>query len=263
MSFFKSIILSFSTFSAIPMPRIEWNSKNMRYMMCAFPLVGALIALFCAAFVIFAQYLTGIHKNLSPTLLALIFTLIPVFISGGIHLDGFMDTCDALASHASREKKLEILKDSHSGAFAILGCVLYFLSYFVLSLEVFRRPLHLINLLPLFSIFMISRILSAFAVSTFPIAKDSGLVHTFASATIKNFTALWCSFWLILISMLLIYFFNFLGIALVATSLSIFCLYFLVAVRNFGGITGDTAGWFVQICEISALAVFVVMVCVK
>lgn len=259
MSFFKSIILSLSMFSAIPMPRIEWNQKNMRYMMCTFPFVGLVIAFLCGGWFIFGQFLARWHKNLSPALIALGFTLIPVFVSGGIHLDGFMDTCDALGSHASREKKLEILKDSHSGAFAVLGCVIYFLCYFVLSLEVFKQPLHLINLAPFLGIFVISRILSAFAVSTFPIAKDSGLVHTFATATIKNFTALWCSFWLILISMLQIYFFNYLGIALVAICLSVFCLYFVMAVKNFGGITGDTAGWFVQLCEISALAVFAIM----
>ena len=185
MSFFKSIILSLSMFSAIPMPRIEWNQKNMRYMMCTFPFVGLVIAFLCGGWFIFGQFLARWHKNLSPALIALGFTLIPVFVSGGIHLDGFMDTCDALGSHASREKKLEILKDSHSGAFAVLGCVIYFLCYFVLSLEVFKQPLHLINLAPFLGIFVISRILSAFAVSTFPIAKDSGLVHT-VEATAAN-----------------------------------------------------------------------------
>ncbi len=53
-------------------------------------------------------------------------TLIPVFVSGGIHLDGFMDTMDALGSWGDKEKKLEILKDSHNGAFAVIGICCYF-----------------------------------------------------------------------------------------------------------------------------------------
>ena len=63
------------------------------------------------------------------------FVLLPVLVTGGIHMDGFLDTTDALSSWQPREKKLEILKDSHAGAFAIImGC-----SYFVLALGVWVR----------------------------------------------------------------------------------------------------------------------------
>ncbi|WP_296333549.1 adenosylcobinamide-GDP ribazoletransferase [uncultured Treponema sp.] len=272
MSFLKSIAITFGTFSAIPVPRVEWNQKNMRYMMAAFPLVGLVIALVSLACFVFGIRLNlALSRPLSLHLIALIFTLLPVFITGGIHLDGFMDTCDALASRANREKKLEILKDSHSGAFAVLGCVLYFLSYYLLTLEVcdyfFGSQsssrfanffVRFMTFLPLVSVFVMSRLLSAFAVATFPIAKNSGLVHTFASASARKFTAIFCYLFFFLISSALIYFWHFLGIALVGASLSIFCFYFIVAVKNFGGITGDTAGWFLQMCEIFDLAIFVV-----
>ena len=52
------------------------------------------------------------------------FTLLPVVVTGGIHLDGFGDTLDALASHAEPERKREILKDPRAGIFAVIGrCV--------------------------------------------------------------------------------------------------------------------------------------------
>ena len=272
MSFLKSVLLAFSMFSTVPMPRVEWNQKNMRYMMCAFPLVGVFTAVLCAAWFLFGiQILYIWNKNIPLPLFALVFTLIPVLISGGIHLDGFMDTCDALASHASQEKKLEILKDSHSGAFAVLGCVLYFLSFYVLSYCLYTRFFgadsshrfvnlfaRFYNSLPALSLFVLSRLLSAFAVAAFPIAKNSGLVHTFASSSAKRFTAIWCYVWFFLVSIALIFFFRFLGIALVASSLAAFCFYYITAIKNFGGITGDTAGWFVQICELVGLAVFVI-----
>ena len=275
MTFLKSLILAFTTFSFIPAPRIEWNEKNMRYIMCAFPLVGLVIgAVWVAWFVFGIQLLFVWQRSISLHLIALGFTLIPVFITGGIHLDGFMDTCDALASHASREKKLEILKDSHSGAFAVLACLLYFLSYYILSFEICDYFLgetssgrfadfltRLMNFLPLVSIFVLSRLLSAFAVATFPIAKDSGLLHTFANASAKKFTAVFCYICFFLLSAALIYFYRFLGIALVGINLSVFCFYFVIAVKNFGGITGDTAGFFVQMCEILALLVFVISNC--
>ncbi len=44
-------------------------------------------------------------------------TLLPLIVSGGIHLDGLVDTADALYSRRETEKKLEILKDPHVGAF--------------------------------------------------------------------------------------------------------------------------------------------------
>ncbi|MBR1537578.1 MAG: adenosylcobinamide-GDP ribazoletransferase [Treponema sp.] len=252
MTFINSIFLAFSTFSVLPAPKTDWNEKNMRYMMCAFPFVGLVIAFFCALF-----YRLSVRVNLPLPLSALIFTFIPIFTSGGIHFDGFMDTIDALSSHASREKKLEILKDSHSGAFAILGCVIYILSFFVFSLLIFAK-IDFRNLLVLLSVFFISRVLSAFAVATFPIAKNSGLIHTFSSASHRKFTAVWCLFCLFSASFFAILFGRFLGIALVASSLSVFCWYFVIAVKNFGGITGDTAGFFLQLCELSAVIVFAI-----
>lgn len=271
----KSILLAFSMFSALPMPRVEWNEKNMRFMMCAFPLVGATITfLYVLSFLFWIQCAYFWQKPVPIYLPALVFTLIPVLITGGIHVDGFMDTCDALASHASREKKLEILKDSHSGAFAVLGCVIYFLSYFVFSLAVsdyFFNPDNsyshgrfenffalFMRFFPLTLIFILSRLLSAFAVAVFPIAKDSGLVHTFASASSKKFTYIWCASCFIIISVLLVLFFWEAGIVSVLSCLSVFVFYFFVSKRNFGGITGDTAGWFVQLCEIVTLALSVI-----
>ena len=242
----------------------------MRYMMAAFPLVGAVIAFFEGCWLLLAGYLLHIlQKPFSLHFFALGFTLIPIFVTGGIHLDGFMDTCDAIASHAEREKKLEILKDSHCGAFAILGCAIYFLSYFVFALELLRElegwqgghfGQELFRLAPALGIFIISRLLSALAVATFPIAKNSGLVHTFASASAKRFTALWCAFWLIFLSGILIFCSGTNGAFLTAGQLALFTAYYFVAKSNFGGITGDTAGAFVQTCELLSLELFVILI---
>ena len=48
----KSLALAFSMYSKIPMPRVEWNEKNMRYALCFFPFVGAVngALLFCWVF---------------------------------------------------------------------------------------------------------------------------------------------------------------------------------------------------------------------
>ena len=60
------------------------------------------------------------------------FCLIPVWVTGGIHLDGYADTCDALCSYGDTQKKLDILKDPHCGAFAVIRLCSYFVAYFAL-----------------------------------------------------------------------------------------------------------------------------------
>ena len=91
-------------FSALPMPQFDWNEKNMRYALCAFPLVGVVCgALWCVCGVL----------PLPVAARAAGFCLVPVWVTGGIHLDGYADTCDALSSYGDTAKKLEILKDPH------------------------------------------------------------------------------------------------------------------------------------------------------
>ena len=106
----ETVCVAFAMFSALPVPRIDWNERNMRYAMAAFPLIGAVIgALWCVCGAL----------PLPDMLRAAGFCLIPVAVTGGIHLDGYADTSDALSSYGDREKKLNILQDPHCGAFGL------------------------------------------------------------------------------------------------------------------------------------------------
>ena len=122
---FSSCVIAFSTYSRIPMPQVEWNEKNMRHTLACFPLVGAAVGL-----IFWLVDVIGYQLGLGMVLRAALLTAVPVVVTGGIHLDGYCDTVDALASHASRERKLEILKDSSAGAFAVIWCAVWFLAYF-------------------------------------------------------------------------------------------------------------------------------------
>ncbi|MFQ7443766.1 MAG: adenosylcobinamide-GDP ribazoletransferase [Gemmiger formicilis] len=123
MTALQTIAVAFAMFSALPMPQFDWNEKNMRYALCAFPLVGAVCgALWCVCGVL----------PLPAAARAAGFCLVPVWVTGGIHLDGYADTCDALSSYGDTAKKLEILKDPHCGAFAVIRLCSYFAAYFAL-----------------------------------------------------------------------------------------------------------------------------------
>ena len=121
----RSLIVAFSMYSRIPMPHVDWDEKAMRYVMCFFPLVGAVIGA-----LEYAAYRLLMWGGAAEVLTASILTVIPIFFTGGIHLDGFMDTVDALSSYRSREERLEILKDPNIGAFAVIYAAAYFVLYF-------------------------------------------------------------------------------------------------------------------------------------
>ena len=245
MRILSTIALAFSMFSRIPVPAVPWDKENLRYALCAFPLVGALIGLFCWGW----AALCGI-LSVPVFLRAAGFCAIPVLLTGGIHLDGYCDTWDARSSHGALERKQEIMKDPHIGSFAVIRLFLYFLVLFSLwsALPVYPPVVVLLS-------FCLSRSLSGLAVAAFPLAKDSGLAYTFASAADqRRVTAV-----LTVLSVALALAMGFVGNGLTgwltaAAAFLVFVFYRRMAVREFGGISGDLAGWFLQTAELWMLA---------
>ncbi len=242
MWIFETVIVAFSMFSALPMPHISWGEKNMRYFLCAFPLVGALTGGACWLWSLLADWLA-----LPDILTGAGLCLLPVLLTGGIHLDGYCDTCDALASHAPPEKKQEILKDSHLGAFAAIRLGCWLLADFALwaALPRFRGGMILLS-------FCLSRTLSGLAITAFPLARSSGLAHTFSQAADKGRAR---GFLLILALALTaaMAVLGWEGAAMAAAAWLVFARYYAVAQKHFGGLSGDLAGWFLQRAELGML----------
>lgn len=246
----ETIAVAFAMFSAIPVPQPIWNEKNMRYVMCAFPLVGVA----CAAVYGGWALLCGIWP-VPSWLQAAGYCLIPVFVTGGIHLDGYADTCDALASYADAAKKQEILKDPHCGAFALIRVCSYFVAYFALcaSLAMDRQALVCLGLG-----FILERTLSGWAVATFPIARNTGLVHTFATAADRAVVRRVLAAMAVCLCLALMAIGGVSGAAMAGAVLLVLWRYKRVAEKQFGGISGDLAGWFLQKAEIWMLAALVI-----
>lgn len=247
MTMLETIAVAFSMFSAIPMPQFLWNEKNMRYVLCAFPLIGAVIGAVCWG----AWSLCGLLE-LPGLLRGAILTLIPVLVTGGIHLDGYSDTCDALASHASQEKKLEILKDPHVGSFAVIRICGYFVITLALwsALKSFPWAAVLLG-------FCMSRTLSGLAVASFPLAKNTGLAHTFAQAAGSKASSEGsdCPGCCAVCGMCLC---GYSGVLMALTAHVVFGDYYRMSKRQFGGLSGDLAGWFLQTAELWMLLVLTI-----
>jgi len=121
---FNSIVSAFLMYSRIPMPKVEWKEENRRYSLAFFPLIGIFIGIAETLWRIVCSRL-----SFGNIVFSAVFTVIPVLITGGIHLDGFCDVSDAHASYGDKQKKLEIMKDSHIGAFALIRLAVYLIVY--------------------------------------------------------------------------------------------------------------------------------------
>ena len=114
-----------SMFCAIPCPTSVWDEKARPWMLLFLPVVGLEMGLLWAG-------LAWLCRTLAlPELVAgFVLCAFPYLVSGCIHLDGFMDVTDAVGSCRSLERRREILKDSHVGSFAVIGCCLLMLGGF-------------------------------------------------------------------------------------------------------------------------------------
>lgn len=184
----SSFAIAFSMYSKIPMPQAEWSEENRKYVICFFPLVGAVAGALC-----YAWYRLCGGINAGAFFYTAGMAAIPLFLTGGIHVDGFMDTMDALHSYRDREEKLRILKDSHIGAFAVICLLGYYLTYLggISELKSDRAVL-------CFCLgFLLSRTLSGLSLVYFPAAKRKDFFMRSPPPPIKGVSAWSCfSCWL-------------------------------------------------------------------
>lgn len=263
-----SCIIAVSMYSKVPMPTVEWTRERMRYVMCFFPLVGLIEGAALWLFLVMALDV----MRLSSATAALIGAAVPILVTGGIHLDGFLDTCDALHSYADRSRKLEILKDPHLGAFAVISFGVYMMLYIgvfheylamaLLAGETSRRFLYMTPVL----VFVMERAFSGLSVVAFPQARKKGLAAGFSGADRKKTDLAVLVLWILCClgagaaagSM------GFKGAGILAGVLlavytAAFIWYYRMSLRQFGGVTGDLAGCFLQVCELAGLGAAAVL----
>ena len=244
MHIFEPLFVALSTYSAIPVPQFDWNQRNMKYSICFFPAVGIFVGTALGLWTFLCSAL-----NLSAVLFAAVALCIPLLISGGIHMDGYMDCMDALSSHQPRERKLEIMKDPNCGAFAVIYCGIYLFLQFGLFHELYLHK----GILYYVPVFVLSRTLSAFCAVNLPNARKAGMLCAYTKDADRSkataatlLTALLCGGLLLFLSLKA-------GLCILLFVLLTLLFYRRLAMKEFGGVTGDTSGFFLQLCELSGL----------
>jgi len=252
MKMFKAFAISFSLYSKIPMPQFKWEDEDMRYSLMFFPFVGMVI-LGIQYFI----YYYGNILSLGNISVSLLMMAVPLIVTGGFHVDGFMDVEDALKSYAPAEKKLEILKDPHIGAFAVIRLATLGLIYLA-ALCVLTDKGDSSYILIYGIGFVVARALSGIAVISLKPAKKDGMLKkesevnghgVLISLIVELVICLAVSFYLNITAALILF----------AASMIMFFIYRHISYKNFMGITGDTAGYYL-VCQ-ETVTVVVLAVC--
>lgn len=251
MRLLRTLAVTFALYSRIPMPHFEWKEEDMRYSIAAFPLVGAVIGL-----VFFGVSVCASRFAIPDAAAALLLTAVPLIITGGFHADGFMDVADALSSFRTREEKLEILKDPHIGAFAVIRFAVCGLIYIASLIIVLASENAGILITGIAAGFAMSRSLSGLAVLTFRSAKKEGMLYYESTSAAGGWTANIIAVCLLAAAsvFVMVYFAWPAGGIMMSAAVFSFCWYKYMSYKEFGGITGDTAGYFVVVCETAVAA---------
>lgn len=245
MSVIRSLVVALSMFSRIPMPRMEWDARSMRWALAFLPLVGVLVA----GVLLLWHYIAGLLE-LNVLVFSAGFALLPLLVTGSIHMDGLCDTIDALASNGDVATKQRILKDSSTGAFAVIGAVAYLLLFAAFASELAGNWLLIASFC---CVLVLSRALGGLSMMWFPLARTSGLAHTFSHDSQKRPTTL------VLLIIACISAGGAIGLNIIpgiAAVIVVVLVFFIVKawlVKQFGGLSGDLVGWFIQMSELCAL----------
>jgi adenosylcobinamide-GDP ribazoletransferase len=245
MNVLRKLFLTASCVTSLPLARSDKQIEDLAGLSGYLPAVGLLIGVLLECVVFLCNWLQVPHLVAGAVL-----TLSWLALSGGIHLDGLMDTADGIFSHRSRERMLEIMHDSRVGNFgAISGVAVLLIKFAALSSAPFVL-LHLaVIVIPVWA-----RWSECFAIGSFAYAREQGMGKVWHD-TIKVprdiilaailpvlVTAAGCAFF---------YWQLPLAIALATGLAGVVAAYRIAAIV--GGHTGDTYGAVVEVSEAAGL----------
>ena len=227
----------------------EALEENFANSMAFFPLVGMLIGLLLVVLRRIFYYLP-VSSLIGDTLILIVW----IWLSGGLHLDGFADSVDGFSGGHDKEEILKIMKDSSTGAKGVVALVSLLLLKFVLLVEM---PLFLKDAALFFTptIGRWSMVIAAF------LGKPARLKDSMGKLFVDYVSwreAIFASLTMAVIGILL---FKLYFLPLVIIGIGIVLLILKYSQKKIGGISGDILGAINEIVEVFILLAFFCLSC--
>ncbi len=259
MKLMTDFALAWRLLTIIPLPFIPADSNRPAGLASAYyPLVGLILGLLLAG----ADWLLALF--LPPGVASALLLALWAGLTGLLHLDGLMDSCDGLLPPRDRARRLEIMKDSRVGAFGVVGAVLLLLVKFnalaVLPAAYSASPSLAVaggdRLPALAAIPTLARWAMTWVMVRYPLARKEGSSVFFSAGlgwrqlTIATVVAVTAALVLL----------NWLGLLLLAITWLAATLLARFAVARIGGLTGDVYG---AICEVTETVLIIVILVIR
>ncbi|WP_294170077.1 adenosylcobinamide-GDP ribazoletransferase [uncultured Clostridium sp.] len=241
----NGFIMALSMFTILPVPYKVWKDEAVRHMMKLYPLVGIFVGVI--NYVVFR--LTD-YFNLSTILISALTMVTPFIITGMLHLDGFMDVCDALLSRRDKKEKVRILKDPNTGAFSVISLGILFIIDFAATYTLVENRTSIIGII---IIPIISRSLMGIMLLKKEAMKESSLGSYFKKGTTKVDILILYIFLIIASGLFML-----LGIKFILVPLAMIIIAILSvekSIKELGGMSGDIAGYGLVLSEVLGILI--------
>lgn len=235
----SDLLSAFALLSRLPLPNHQGTGAASAW---AWPLVGAVLGTLGAALA------TGLlWLGVTPGVTAALVLALGAMLTGGLHEDGLSDTADGLYGGWTRERRLEIMKDSRVGSYGVLALVLVTLARWAGLTAIL---VHGGQWEALVAAGALSRAPMALVMAFLPNARTGGLSHATGRPGPVSASA-----GLVLAVALSVALTGWTAVPLVFAVLLVTLWLALSALRRIGGQTGDILGATQQLAEVACLAV--------
>lgn len=240
-SFLDGFILSMQFFSSIPLSKKEVpiTDENIKRAVQLFPILGLVQGLIL--FVLL--YVLHEWSFFTPLAIAFFLWLMTIVMTGGIHLDGWIDSSDAFFSYRDRKRRIEILSDPRVGAFGLISAIVLLAARFLFIYETIQM-IHTNTFLFIVLIPILGKIFMGWLLTTVQPVKETGIGYLFHKASNGNIFIFYCFYTILIFIFIAIFQLTLLYMLCIVFAVTIFAYFFAKRKAKvwFGGITGDVVG---------------------
>ncbi|PLR77319.1 adenosylcobinamide-GDP ribazoletransferase [Bacillus sp. V3-13] len=237
----KGFLLNLQLFTSLPIrSKLPMDAHYLQKAVQSFPLLGLFQGLIIGGtFFGLAEF-----TPLSALATAFVVWLLMIVLTGGIHLDGWIDASDAFFSYQDQDKRLEIMKDPRTGAFGVLSVIVLLAGKFLFLYELAANAdINVVAWMVVIIPFLSKSLMGCYLV-TLPPAREAGMARFFANAVDRKSLSPYLLYVLVVVAISWLIAEESLLSVVILLTLSVCAGFYgkIKIIKWFGGVTGDVVG---------------------